>query len=82
MDRNEAEAIATLPALLKTPQERSRLLALLDRLLSNMDIAPEAASVVDEVRRVLAAADAAPGVAPAVPQSAGAQVVPFPLSVA
>jgi len=78
VDRNEAEAIATLPALLKTPQERSRLLALLDRLLANMEIAPEAASVVDEVRQVLAVADASPSL----PRGEGAQVVPFPLNVA
>ncbi|MBP2150410.1 DUF3141 domain-containing protein [Xanthobacter flavus] len=81
VDRNEAAAIATLPALLKTPQERSRLLAMLDRLTANMDIAPEAASVVDEVRAVLAA-DAALETHAQTHAQTGAQVVPFPLNVA
>lgn len=61
-------ALDTLPALLKTPQERDHLIALLDRLGAHIAFGPPVAALAAEVRARLAAADAAPS----------ATVTPFP----
>ncbi|MEP9355275.1 DUF3141 domain-containing protein [Xanthobacter sp. KR7-65] len=78
VEHASAEALATLPLLLKTPQERSHILTLLDRLLTHIAVAPEVSALVGEVRAVLAGADAPPASA----RNGGAQVLAFPSSVA
>lgn len=73
VEHAEAEALRALPDLLATPEERSHLLTLLDRLTSHIAFAAEVPAFVAEVREVLAQAP--------VPARAG-QVVPFPSYVA
>lgn len=68
-DHAPQEALASLPDLLKTPQERTHLLTLLDRLMANIAFGPELTAFTAEVRQVLA------GTPPAVPDG---RVVPFP----
>ncbi|ABS68484.1 hypothetical protein Xaut_3255 [Xanthobacter versatilis] len=64
------EALATLPALLPTPEARAHLLTLLDRLLANIAFGPDVNDVVADVKRVLAEGPAG--------QGAEGQVIPFP----
>ena len=63
------EALATLPQLLRTPQDRAHLLALLDRLEANIDFGPELTAFAGEVRQVLPRQD--DRVIPFPPYSAG-----------
>ena len=46
----------TLPKLLRTAEERRRLLDLLDRLAGNVELNPEQRALLPEFRRVLSAA--------------------------
>ncbi|MFG1242366.1 DUF3141 domain-containing protein [Xanthobacter sp. V7C-4] len=64
------EALATLPALLPTPEARAHLLTLLDRLLANIAFGPDVNDVVADVKRVLAEGPAG--------QGAEGHVIPFP----
>ena len=56
-----AEALATLPALLKTPQDRSRLVAGLDRLSAHIGFGPALTAFGAEVRQVVSESPAADG---------------------
>ncbi|MFS8037060.1 DUF3141 domain-containing protein [Xanthobacter sp. AM11] len=70
VDHAPEAAMATLPDLLKTPQERAKLAALLDRLVDRISFGPELTAFIPQVKGVLA------GTGP------GGQVVPFPSQVA
>jgi hypothetical protein len=72
--RHEPErALATLPALVRTAEERRRLLGILERLAEQIDFAPEQKALMPEFRRLLAlepvpAPVAAAGATPQVPR--------------
>ena len=53
VDHAPDAALATLPRLLPRPEDRSRLLALLDRLASRIALGPEVEGVLADVRRTL-----------------------------
>ncbi|MDR7036154.1 hypothetical protein J2X36_000892 [Methylobacterium sp. BE186] len=57
-------ALETLPRLLRTDEERGRLLRLLERLMGNIDLEPEQRALMPAFRRLLAA-DAVPELMPA-----------------
>lgn len=67
VDHAPDAALASLPDLLKTPQERARLLSLLDRLMAHITFGPELTAFTNGVRQLLAE----------VPAS-DSRVVPFP----
>ncbi|QRG04625.1 DUF3141 domain-containing protein [Xanthobacter dioxanivorans] len=73
VDRAPDEAFATLPLLLKTPQERSRFLALVDRLMAHIAFGPDITAFVGEVRGLIAGATQS---------SPDGRVIPFPSYVA
>ena len=64
------EALATLPALLPSPEARAHLLTLLDRLLANISFGPHVTDFVADVRRVLAEGPAG--------RDTEGRVIPFP----
>ncbi|MFG1419322.1 DUF3141 domain-containing protein [Xanthobacter sp. V0B-10] len=53
VDHAPEAALATLPALLESPQDKARLLTLMDRLTANISFGPQTEAFVEEVRRLV-----------------------------
>ena len=54
VDHEPERAMATLPELLDGPEERRRVLDLIERLASNLEINPQQVALLPEFRRLLA----------------------------
>ncbi|WP_336492600.1 DUF3141 domain-containing protein, partial [Methylobacterium nigriterrae] len=54
VEHEPERALATLPTLVRTAEERRRLLGILERLTDNIDLAPEQRALMSEFRRLLA----------------------------
>jgi len=70
VDHAPEQALATLPALLPNPDDRARLIGLVDRLAQNIRLKPEQSAFIPELKRILAPEAATVPV--------GAAVVHFP----
>lgn len=54
VDHAPEQALATLPALLPNPDDRARLIGLVDRLAQNIRLKPEQSAFLPELKRILA----------------------------
>ncbi|MDR7036028.1 hypothetical protein J2X36_000764 [Methylobacterium sp. BE186] len=54
VEHEPERALATLPALVRTAEQRQRLLNILERLTDTIDLAPEQRALMPELQRVLA----------------------------
>jgi pimeloyl-ACP methyl ester carboxylesterase len=79
VEQEPERALATLPMLVRTAEERRRLLSILERLTDQIDLAPEQRALMSEVERLLAAAPGpspAPSAAPLAPRRQAAHRKP------